>query len=262
MKKIALFITLFISITYAKVDISVSITPQAKMVKSIAGDLANITVVVPKGASPHNYAPTPSKMLKIEKSKIYFAIGVEFEKIWLEKFKNQNKDLLIVDLSKEIKKTNENPHIWLSLDNLEKMAFKVYKTLSSFDPDHKDIYEKNYLKYISKIKECKNDLKKSIKERKSRVFMIFHPAFTYFANEFNLTQLPIEIDGKEPTLKELIKVMKKAKKEHIKTIVTSPEFSDKAAKTIAKEIDAKVVKISPLNPDICDSLKSIVENLQ
>jgi len=261
MKYIFLLISL-LSLLSAKVHIAVSISPEVSLVKNIAGDKVEILTVVPRGASPHNYSPSPSLMTKLQKVDIYFGIGVEFEKIWLKRFHDQNPNLQVIDLSKDIKIINNNPHIWLSTENLKTMAQKVYTTLLEVDPANKEIYTKNLKNYIQALKTCKENLEKKISLKKSKTFMTFHPAFTYFAKEFNLTQLPIEVNGQEPSLKELIKVINKARKNNIHTIITSPEFSDKSAKIIASELDANIVKISPLNPNICETLQSIADNLR
>jgi len=261
MKKIVLLLVILLSFAQAKILVSVSILPEKGIVEAIAKQKADIQVVVPKGASPHTFEPSPTTMIKLQKSAVYFAIGVELEKTWLEKFKSQNKNLLVVDLSKDIKLINNNPHIWLSVENLKLFAKKVYETFEKLDKQNQAFYEKNYHKYIKKLDSCKKDLTQQINTKSSKVFMTFHPAFTYFANEFNLTQIAIEINGKEPSLKEILKVIKKAKQLHIKTIIASPEFSDKSAKIIANELDAKVIKISPLDLDICKTMKKIVNSL-
>jgi len=262
MKKTLLLLTILITLSFAKQNIVVSIVPEASIVKSIVADKANILTVVPIGTSPHTYAPTPSTMQKLQKSDLYFAIGVEFEKIWLDRFKTQNKNLKIVNIAKDIKLINNNPHIWLSIKNLKTMAKNIYQEISKTDPKNKEFYKNNLQNYLQKLQICENDIKNKLKTKKNKIFMTFHPAFTYFANEFSLTQIPIEINGKEPSLKELVKVIKKAKQNSIKTVITSPEFSDKSARVIAQELKANVVKISPLNPDICKTLNSIVDNLK
>ena len=261
MKK-ALLLIFLVHTLYATINISLSISPELFVVKSIGKDKIECNVIVPKGASPHTYKPKPKQMVKLQDAKIYFAIGVEFENVWLEKFKSQNPNLKIVHLDKDIKKINKNPHIWLSIKNLKTMAKEVYNSLILIDSKNSDFYKKNYENFLKKLTDCSQDIKDILSKKKSKTFMTFHPAFTYFADEFSLTQIPIEIDGKEPSLKELLKVIKKAKESGIKTIITSPEFSDKSAKIIANELDATIVKISPLNPNICQTLKQIANSLR
>ncbi len=252
--KYILVLVSFISIVVAK-SVVVSILPQKGIVENIADKKVDVSVVVPKGSEPHTFEPKPSIMKKIAKADIYYSIGVEFEKSWLEKFKNQNPKLKIIALDKNITKINQNPHVWMSLKNLQFIARKVYKSL-----DDKSL-EKNLISYEDKMKSCDEDIKTILKDKKNKTFMSVHPAFTYFARDYNLTQIAVEKDEKEPSLKELLKLLKEAKKSGVKVIITSPEFSDKSAKIISDELNIKVLKISPLDSDICQNLKKIAKSL-
>jgi len=98
-----------------------------------------------------------------------------------------------------------------------------------------------------KLKKLKKAIQNITQKAKNRKFLVLHPAFVYFANEYGLEQIPIEANGKKPSLKEIIKLLSIAKKEKIKTLIVSPEFSQKSANIIAKELNIKVTKISPLS---------------
>ena len=105
MKK--LLMTLALSATsflYANVNAVVSILPQETFLKKIGGDKVNISLMVKPGHSPHTYEPKPSQMKDISKADVYFSIGVEFEHTWLSKFSNQNSNMLISDMNKNIHK--------------------------------------------------------------------------------------------------------------------------------------------------------------
>ncbi len=278
MLKIILFSTLiFNSFLYAKLNIVVSVLPEVSFVKSIGQDLVKVSVMVKPGDSPHTYEPKPRQMRDISRADIYFAIGVEFENAWLPRFTNQNKNMLVVDLSKDIKKEpmatfkgastkkeHLDPHIWVAPKNIKLIAKEISKTLCKKDTKNCTFYKKNYRDFILHVesidKKIKNILQKAPKNSK---FMVFHPAWGYFANEYHLTQLPIEIEGKTIKPKSMIKIIKIAKKEKIKAIFTQPEFSDKIAKELAKELNIKVIKVTPLNPkweeNLIDFAKAIAQ---
>jgi len=247
--KYLIFILTLLTFSFAK-SVIVSIVPQKAIVKAV-DENATVSVVVPVGSEPHTFEPKPTIMKKVANGDIYFAIGVEFEKSWLTKFQSQNPKLKVVHLDENITKINDNPHIWLSIKNLKIIAKKVANKLNAPLP----------VNYLKKLNECQQDIEGILKDKQNRTFMTFHPAFTYFAKDFNLTQLVIEEEGKEPSLKEIVKKIKKAKKSGINAIITSPEFSDKSAKVISKELGVKVIKLSPLNPDICQTLKEVAKSL-
>ncbi len=266
MKKLIFTLLFGSSLVLAKVNCVVSILPQKSFTKAIGGDKVSVTVMVPVGQEPHTYEPKPSQMKEISKADLYFTLDVPFEKPWLPKLKNQNSKMKIINVANGIKKIamggkegEENggldPHIWTSPKNIKTIAKNIYKALLSKDPANSDFYKKNYETLIAKIdktdEKIKNILAKTPKETK---FMVFHPAWGYFAKEYSLVQLPIEIEGKEPKPKQMINLIKEAKANGVKAIFTEPEFSQKVAKQIAKELNIPVIALSPLNPDWSSNL--------
>jgi len=267
------FITLFIFSTiyiFAKLNVAVSIAPEAFIVENIAKDLVDITTVVPPGSSPHTYEPKPSQMRELSRAKIYFAIGVEFERAWLNRFQDLNKELRIIHIDKNItkypisqgeEKGELDPHIWLDPINLKVLASNIYKALSSIDKTNSQKYQKNLKSFLAKLDKLHQDISQKLSTLRNRKFLVFHPSWGYYAKRYNLEQIAIEIAGKEPKPKDLIKVIKTAKKYHIKVIIAQPEFSTKSATIIANEIGGVVVKISPMQKDVIQTLLKITNTL-
>ena len=280
MKK-SLFILLYVIISaplFAKLNVIVSIQPQMEFVQKIGGEKIQTTLMVLPGKSPHTYEPKPLQMIEISKADLYLSIGVEFEKVWLPKFNAQNKNLLIKNISKDINKTAMqhrdkkekhedghnhealDPHIWVDPINVKQIAQNIFEALSSVDINNSAFYQTNLNNYIKELdsvdKEIKEILKKTPKDTK---FMVFHPSWGYFAKRYDLEQLSIEVEGKSPKPREIVEILKEAKKEKISAIFTQPEFSDKAAKTIANELEIKVIKTSPLAKDWAINLKILAK---
>ena len=267
MKKLFL-ILLFTAIGFAKVNIVVSIVPQKVFVNKIGGDKVDITVMVKNGASPHNYTPKPQQMKKLSKAKLYLSIGVEFEKVWLSKFINQNRDMLVVDSSMDINKTtlhhhNEeelDPHVWVDPINVKVIAQNIYEALVEIDKENKSYYKKNLKNFLKKIDKINQNIKNTLKNTpKGTTFMVFHPAWGYFAKRYNLKQLSVEVEGKSPKMKALVKIIEKAKKEKVQAIFTQPEFSDKASQIISKELHINVIKASPLAENWGENLQNLAK---
>ncbi len=267
MKKLFL-ILLFTAIGFAKVNIVVSIVPQKVFVNKIGGDKVDITVMVKNGASPHNYTPKPQQMKKLSKAKLYLSIGVEFEKVWLSKFINQNRDMLVVDSSMDINKTtlhhhNEeelDPHVWVDPINVKVIAQNIYEALVEIDKENKSYYKKNLENFLKEIDKINQNIKNTLKNTpKGTTFMVFHPAWGYFAKRYNLKQLSVEVEGKSPKMKALVKIIEKAKKEKVQAIFTQPEFSDKASQIISKELHINVIKASPLAENWGENLQNLAK---
>jgi len=274
-----LLILLFSTLSFATTDVIVSIVPQKVFVEKIAGDKVEVTVMVKPGSSPHNYKPQPSQMKKLSLAKLYLSIGVEFEEVWLSKFANQNKKLLILDTSLNIEKqTMEgeeheqckslhhhhhgelDPHVWVDPQNVKVIAKNIFDALITVDANNTDYYKQNYESYLKELDVLDAEIKEILKETpKHSTFMVFHPSWGYFAKRYELTQLAVEVEGKEPKMKALVQIIKKAKKEKVHAIFTQPEFSDKASQNIARNLKIPVLKASPLAENWAENLKTLAK---
>jgi len=265
-----LYFLLFSSFSFAQNNIIVSILPQKIFVDKIGGDKINTTIMVEAGASPHNYSPKPSQMKAVSKADIYFSIGVEFEKIWLEKFSHQNKDLKVIDVSTSVQKQTSkehhdsheelDPHIWVDPLNVKIIAQNICNALVAEDKNNSAYYKENLKVFLEELETLDSDIKTILKKTpKNSTFMVFHPSWGYFAKRYHLKQLPVEIEGKEPKMKALVRLMKQARKENVHAIFTQPEFSDKSAQIIAKNLNIKVIKASPLAKNWSENLKNLAK---
>lgn len=275
---VLLFLT---SALLAKIDICVSIPPQAFFVKQIAGEHADVTVLIPPGSSPATFTPRPSQLRAIKKASIYFTIGVPFEHNWLERFRSIHPDLQIVDMTEGIEKLpmhdslheeahhedahhhgSLDPHVWLSPMLVKKMAAVIKETLAKADPAHAKAYDANYRKFLDALDRLHAQIAERLKPLKQRTFIVFHPSFGYFAREFGLRQVAIEKEGKEPSLHYIGRIIDFARQNRIRTIFVEPQFSQKSARYIANKIGGKVVAIDPLAYDWDSNLMKVAESFE
>lgn len=270
-----------------KIQVAVSIVPQETFVKEVGGDLVEVITMIPPGNSPENYQPSPSEMVKFSNAKIYFGIGVPTEKASiLPKSGDFNKNMKIVSLEKEVEKlyphiefkgehTHDNnhqgtncshegvdPHIWMSPKRVKVMIETIKKELIAIDARNKETYEANAKNYIEKLDKVDKEIKESLKGFKNQSFIIYHPSFGYFAEDYNLNMIAIEEGGKEATAKKLKEVIDIAKGQNIKFVFYQEEFDSLQAETIAKEIGGGVVKVAPLAPDYIENLEKISEKFE
>ncbi len=269
-KKIIFSIILINMCLFGKINVAVSIAPESFLVEKIAKNLVTITTIVEPGNSPHTYEPKPSQMKELAKAKLYFAIGVEFEKAWLKRFEDLNKDLKIIYIDKNItkypiesgkEKGEPDPHIWLDPINLKLLAKNIFYALAKEDPSNTKKYKKNLEEFLNELDKLNETIKEKLSHLRSRKFLVFHPSWGYFAKRYNLEQIAIEVAGKEPKPRELIKIIKLAKANNIKVIIAQPEFSDKSAKIIANEISGVVIKISPISKNIIKNILKITQTI-
>jgi len=261
----------------AVLTVTVSVLPQKYFVERIGGDLVRVNVMVEPGASPHSYEPKPDQMRALSESAAYFSIGVEFEDAWLERIAASNDQMLMVDTIANIDRVEMvahehededgeahdgeevelDPHVWTSPELVKTMSQTIYETLVEIDPAHEAAYSENLQLFVDDINALQTEITGSLAGLKSSKFMVFHPAWGYFAREFGLEQISIEVGGQEPSAQELAGLIDQAKADNIKVVFAQPEFNTKSADVIANEIGGKVLLISPLEPDWLANMQTV-----
>jgi zinc transport system substrate-binding protein len=298
----------------APMKVFVSILPQRYFVEKIGGQLVDVAVMVQPGADPHSYEPKPKEMAALSKTRIYFAIGVTFEDMWLEKIAATNPQMRIVHTEAGIEKIpmlahhhheeesehrhgeEENlhekeghgnkemehyrvekekhhgteaeeehlhhgikdPHIWLSPPLVMIQARNILQALASIDPANRSVYDKNYRDFIMELVDLDEELGGIFAGKKEATkFIVFHPAWGYFAQAYGLKQVPIEIEGKEPKPAEIKDLIEYARERNIKVIFVEPQFSSQSAEIIAKAVGGQIAFVDPLAANWADNLREV-----
>ncbi len=233
----------------SKILVAVTIPVQSEIVNMIGGEHVQVTVLVPSGADPHSYEPTPSQLAELSKAKIYFFIGsgLEFELTWWNQILSVNPDIILVNGSEGVTVINRDPHIWTSPLNVKIMAENFYNAIIRVDPAHRIDYESNLAAYLRALSFLDEYIVKTLSNYTNRVFLIFHPAFTYFAEAYNLTQISIEEEGKPVTPQTLQWAVDNATLYNLTIVFASPQFDTSYAETVAEQINGRVVLIDPLS---------------
>lgn len=271
----------------------VSILPQKFFVHQIGGALFDVEVMVKPGASPATYEPKPSQMAKLSSSSAYLAIGVPFESNWLGKFRAVNPTMNIVHTEQGIAKISMvehlhdadhadhadhvddvegdaaehsdhgilDPHIWLSPALVKKLAKNIVETLMEISPEHSAIFDANYRAFLEEIDKLDGELRELFRGKDNMQFMVFHPSWGYFAREYNLRQVAIEMEGKEPKPAQLLELIRYARENEIQVIFVQRQFSAKKAKVVAKEINGRVVIVDPLAENWFTNLRQVAAGI-
>ena len=252
---------------------AVSILPQKYFLERIAGDTIKVLVMVLPGESPATYEPTPDQIRALTKARVFFTIGVPFERSFVPKIKSTLKDIPIIDTSTGITRmdmegapsrdeTVKDPHIWMSPPLVKTQAATMLKTLVKLFPEWKERFEKNYSTFINDLDEADKDLQESLASLNGTTLFVYHPSFGYFARRYGLKQKAIETGGKAPGPKSLNKLVAEVKKEGVKVIFVQPEFQQHSVEIIAEAAGTAVIPIDPLAEDYLDNLKAIAETLK
>ncbi len=256
--------------------LTVTMESQRYFVERIAGEHWNVHTVVPAGQSPETYEPTPREMMAVAESQAYLRIGrIGFEMAWMSTIQENNPHLRVFDLSEGVMwiegqcthhhhdydHGSMDPHIWNSTDMAQIIARNTLDALCAIDPAHASDYEKNYRALTAEIDSTGRVLHTMLDTVSHRTFVIYHPALTYFANEYGLTQLSIEADGKEPSAASMKALVDEAREAGVRVVFVQQEFDRKHAESLAAEIGARVVTINPLSADWKTEMLRIAQSL-
>jgi zinc transport system substrate-binding protein len=252
------------------IDIFVSILPVKHFVERVGGERVVVSVMVEPGRSPATYEPTPQQLTRLAGTELYFRIGVAFEDVWMDRISAANPEMRIIALHDGIalrevdridgdgaRTGHKDPHVWTDPRLVEHMAMRIYEALAAQDAAHRGFYEANYGRFAADLQALDRDIRDRLLGLEGSSFMVFHPSWGYFADAYNLRQIPIESGGKEPGARSLQRVIELGQREHVKVIFVQEQFSTRMAETVARALAARVVKVDPLAEDYSSNLRHV-----
>ena len=267
---------LLASLLSAKPVVIASIAPVGYLAKAVGGDKIEVQSLA-KG-DVHSYEPKPNDMKAVAKARIFIAAGLEFEEAWMPRFKASAKNLVVVQSDAKIAKLKEergeqaehdekheahaDPHVWLNPMLAITMARNISDALIAMDKANKDFYLKNFQKLMNDLLAFDESAKNELAGLKNRKFVVYHPAWGYFAEHYDLEQISIERNGKEPKIDEMASTVKMIKDENIKVIFADPNRSQKSAQVLASQTGAKVELLDPLGYNLLENLKIAVRAIK
>jgi zinc transport system substrate-binding protein len=262
MRKPLLLFLIFLGSCFApsskssKPVVLVTIPPYGYFVEQIAGDILSIEIFVPPGANPHTYEPTPKQVEKFTQAKIWFRYGDPIEQKILPFLRE--RDVKDVDLSRGLPliTTTEHAcgnhaheskdlHVWLDPHLALEQAKKISEELSQSWPEHRKLFEKNYLQLAQRLEVLDEKIKAELQPFEGITLLLSHPALGYYCERYGIHQLSIECEGKDPLPKQVAQVVKEAQEKAVKVIFIEPQYNNKGASLIAEKLQLPIYQIDP-----------------
>lgn len=279
----------------APMHVFTSVMPVKTLVEAVGGDRVAVTALVRPGQSPATFDPGPRTLASLEGTEVYFQIGVPFERSWMARLRAAAPRMSVVDLREDIKlraigahahehgadedglvalspdlakvadamgegrvpSEVADPHLWTSPANAVSMVERIRDALTREDPVHREEYAQRAADYIERLHALDTRIAERLAPLKGRRFVVFHPAWGYFADRYGLVQLPIEAEGKSPGGSELAKVIEDIRGLDVSAVFVQDQFSQRSARTIAGALGIEVVSIDPLAADYIDNLDRV-----
>ena len=259
-----------------KPTITVTLEPLRYFTEAIAGEHYDVVSMVPKGSNPESYDPTPQQLVALSRSEAYLRIGyIGFEQAWMKKLESNAPDMKVFDTSRGVDlirgeghwhgdhfhEGGVEPHIWNSTRNAIIIAENIYAALCELDATHQEEY-KNRLDVLKETIQRTDENVHTLLENADNTFLIYHPALSYFARDYDLKQISIEEGGKEPSPAYLKHLIELCRKEKARVIFVQQEFDQRNAQLIADELGIEVVSINPLSYNWAEEMVQIGKALK
>lgn len=251
----------------------VSIAPYRTFVERIAGSDFDVQTIVPAAANPHAFEPTVHQVSELHRAAGWFQIGEPFESKITPLLQERQPRLFVTDLREGIALLEEQSglscthcamdhldrHIWLSPHRAAKQASLIAKTLSEHYPEHATIFAENLQSLLEEFNDLDSEIRSLLQTSKTRTLLVSHPAFGYFCNDYDLTQLSVEYEGKDPRPKHLEEILQKAITESAELALALPQYNNKGAQLIAEKLHKPVRLIDPYSPDYFATMRKLAQ---
>lgn len=244
-----------------KIQVVATIPPLADFARQIGGDRVEVTTLLPPGASPHTFEPTPSLANAAAQADLVLRIGLDVDH-WVEGLLPDDAavitateldgiELIVDEQHDERHHAAANPHVWLDPLYAEIISTAIAEELVKIDPQGKAAYQKNLAVFLARLDSLHALIQKTVEAFPSKKYVSFHPAWAYFARRYRLERVAVIAvsPGKEPTPRHLEEVVKKIKSSGAKAVFAEPQLSPKAAEVIAEEAGVQVLFLDPLGKE-------------
>ncbi|MFH1035661.1 MAG: zinc ABC transporter substrate-binding protein [Pseudomonadota bacterium] len=259
-------------------QVATGIPPLGYLLERLAGGQAAVQVLVGAGQNPHTYEPSPRQRAALAQAKAYFKLGLPFEQTLLGKLAGGQAGLRIVDLTQgmELAPAPEedhhpgeadhdegemDPHVWLSPRLAQQMARTMAQALTDLDPAGAAGYDQRLQGLLADLQQVDQRLALALAPYRGASFLVYHPAFGYLGRDYGLKQVAVETGGKEPGARHLAEIIQKARAQDIRVVFVQPQFPQKSAQQVAREIGGVVVSMDDLAPDYLANLERLAREL-
>lgn len=279
---LALLAALPVSAAPAPLQAVVSILPQQYFVERVAGPRVEVLTLVQPGDNEATYSPGPATLAALDGARVWFTMGVHFEAAWLDRIKRDRPELEVVYLPEglELRRTEESmvslrgshdhdhqhvglpdPHTWTDPRLAAAMVGRIARILARLDPEGAAGYTARSVELQDELLALHEEIAVLLAPVRGRAFIVFHPSWGYFADAYGLTQLPIEVGGREPGPRALAEVIRRGREVGARAVFVQQQFSQRSAVAVAQALGAQVVEADPLALDYPANLRLVAERM-
>lgn len=229
-----------------------SIYPVYEFTKAVAGNRAEVQLLLPPSAEAHDWEPSANEIKNIETADIFLYNGGGLE-AWAERLAQNIKDITFVNTGEGLfvqreGKNTLDPHIWLDPVLAQAQVEKIKEGLCRVDPEGQAFYEQNAKSYIVKLKDLDKEYTRLSAQSKGYAFIPMHAAFGYMAKRYGWEQVALLglAPHAEPNPAQMANIIKITQEKNVKYIFVEPHVDSKVMQEIAKETNTKLLFLDTL----------------
>ena len=252
-----------------RLRVTASIFPLADVVRAIGGQHVEVDVLIPPGASPHVFEPSPEVYRRFSESRLFVMVGAGME-FWAEKLiaASAGPEPRIIRAADgveliqaagydrpapEHRHRSGNPHVWLDPLLVDTLAVRICRALTELDPGQAEAYSRNLSRFHEQLGGLHRSIQQAVDRFGVREYVAFHPSWSYFARRYGLREAGIiqRSPGRDPTPRQIEEIIGAIERYRIRAVFAEPQFNPSAAEAIAQETGVKVFLLDPLGgPDL------------
>ena len=271
-----------------KLQVLVAVDPCAYFVERIGADRVQVATLTPEGKSPETFAPTPAQLADFASSQLFFLTGLPVEERFLANIQSIAPNAVVVDLRRglellpnphrhshegeaadedapahdhadhdEEELSSLDPHLWTSPQIARSIVAKILEALIQLAPDAEDTFRANAAKLDQELADLQTRTRDALAPFQGKFFLVFHPAYGYYAREFGVEQRAIENEGKTPTPRELEELVRDSREQRVAALIVQPEFNRASAQVVADALGATIVVHTPLQKDYFENIDEL-----
>jgi zinc transport system substrate-binding protein len=243
----------------AAVRVVATIFPVADMVRQVGKDAVDVTTLLPAGASPHTFEPTPAQIRAVAEAAVFVEVGAGLD-AWAAKLRAAHAGpMIVVTLAAGVPLLGAaegegashggDPHIWLDPVLVrDHLVPAIVSGLSQADPGHAAGFRAAAGEFEVALTQLDAEIRATLAPATNRNYVAFHSAWRHFANRYDLHEVGVveSFPGKEPSAQEIAAIVQRARAAHVRALLIEPQFSPRLAEQVAHEIGAQPVTVDPL----------------
>lgn len=258
--------------TSTKLNVIATFYPLADFAQNVGGDKVTVSILVPETVDVHDFEPTPSSISAVSTADVLIYNGVGLEP-WIQNVvsSSENKNLIQVDTSQGItllpveqQFQDDNmiydPHIWLNPVDAQQQVRNILQGLIQADPADSEYFTQNADTYIAKLEALNQQAINATTGTATNRFVTFHEAFSYFANQYNITQVPILGPfEEEPSAGDIQNVIDAIHQYGLRYVGYESLENPAISQSISTQTNASLIEMNPIE-GLTDEQKAAGDN--